>query len=585
MLGVFFVLALLTPQRIAYAQGPQTLNGSFVLRQSDIAGECNFSDAPETTGSFTLTLDAGAGTASGSLQGGGSGTRGLACSNASPATTAQMDWQQNFSATFTGSFNSANGEISMSGTLDGTNNVDFRNCTSGFQEVDCQADLGVNDYAVPYQFPIALNGTYVAGKNSASGTWTVSPIVRPTSGEWTVQGAAPSPQPTSVPPTNIPPTANVPAQPTPTIPAATLAPGAPLVSDNFDRPDAPACGIGPAQNGYGGNRSLYFLPIFPTGGTDATNPIGVKLANGALENNGLDYGGFQFALSDACAVARGVVRGADMGQALNIRADLLVPTNAAGHVTQAGPYVRSRAAALGDGIIGGESAGYWAQLESTGEIKIKRLNPNAVIAFTARPASFDARAIHIIEIAAGGNQLQVALDGRLQTFNQDNQFVTAVNIPPTAGSNQGAAGIAFGAEANRGQIGGQRADNIVVTAYRPLDGLPVQNNFANANTATPIPTTPLITATAAATAAANASPTATATVMATTIANLTPTLIASNALAGDCDNDARLSELDALCALEMSVSLRASMAQMDLDGDGIVTSRDAVLLLQRALNR
>jgi hypothetical protein len=44
----------------AYAQS-QALTGTFVLRQSDIQGECNanrFSDAPETGGAFTLTLDA-----------------------------------------------------------------------------------------------------------------------------------------------------------------------------------------------------------------------------------------------------------------------------------------------------------------------------------------------------------------------------------------------------------------------------------------------------------------------------------------------------------------------------------------------
>lgn len=581
LLIVCFILALHFSPGIARAQGPQTLNGSFVLRQSDIAGECNFSDAPETTGSFTLALDANAGTASGSLQGGGSGTRSLACSNASPAVTAQMNWQQNYSATFNGSFNSSTGEISMRGTLDGTNNVDFHNCTSGFQVVDCQANLGVNDYAGPYSFPVTFSGTYDAAKNSASGTWTVSPIVRPTNGEWNAQGAAPPLQPTAIPPTQIPPTANVPPPPTPTIPIATLAPGAPLVSDNFDRPDTLPCGIGAVRNNYGGNRQLFFMPIFPTGGTDATNPIGAKLVNGALENNGLDFGGFQFATSDACAAARGTVRGADMGQDLNLRVDLVAPTNAAGLLTQAGPYIRSRAAAIGDGIIGGESAGYWVQLQSSGEIKIKQLNPFAEIASTCQPASFDASAIHILEIAAGGNQLQVALDGRLQTFQQNNALITAVPIPPTSGSNDGAAGIAFGAEQNRGQIGGQRADNLIVTSYRALDALPAQNNCVVAPTATPIPPTPSVTTAAVATVAANASPGAAA----TTSANVTPTLIASNALAGDCDNDGKLTELDALCALEMSVSLRASMAQMDLDGDGIVTSRDAVLLLQRVLNR
>jgi hypothetical protein len=44
---------------------------------------------------------------------------------------------------------------------------------------------------------------------------------------------------------------------------------------------------------------------------------------------------------------------------------------------QAGPYFRSRAAAPGDGIVGGASRGYWVQLHSNGMVRIKRLNPHA----------------------------------------------------------------------------------------------------------------------------------------------------------------------------------------------------------------
>lgn len=566
-----------------YAQSPQTLNGTFVLRQADIESDCNYADAPVTNGSFTLTLDAAAGTASGSLQGGGSGNRSLTCNNQSPAVTAQMDWQQNYSATFSGSYNLSNGQISMTGTLDGSNNVHWHDCTSGFQVVDCQS-VGVSDYAGSYQFPVTLNGSYNAANNSASGAWAVPAIKRPTNGDWNAQGAAPTLPPTAIPPTAKPATAIPPTRaPTPNLPppltavptTSVVEPGTPLVSDNLNRPDAPPCGIGPARNSYGGSRQLFFMPIFPSGGTDASNPIGAKLLNGALENNGLDFGGFQFASSDACAVARGLVRGADMGQDLNLRTDLIVPTNAAGLMTQAGPYIRSRAAAIGDGIIGGDSAGYWVQLQSSGEIKLKRLNPFSEIASTCKPASFDASATHILEIAAGGNQLQVALDGRLQTFQQNNQFRTAVPIPATSGSNDGTAGIAFGAEQNRGLIGGQRADNIVVTSYRALDALPAQNNCVVA----PTPTT--TTNTGSPTGSATTSP-------------LTPTLIAAVATQtaasaastrGDCDNDGKLTELDALCALEISVGLRASLPQMDLDGDGVVTSRDVVLVLQRVVGQ
>jgi len=361
-------------------------------------------------------------------------------------------------------------------------------------------------------------------------------------------------------------------------PAATvisppLASSPPRVSDDFNRPDAGPCQLGSPSNALGGDGRLFYLPIFPSGGTDPSNPIGANLVSGALQNNGLDFGGFQFALSDACAQPLGAVRGADMGQDLNLRADLLAPTNAAGLITQAGPYVRSRAAAMGDGIIGGDSAGYWVQLESSGEVKLKRLNPGGVIATSCKPASFDAHVFHALEIAASGDNLQVALDGKLLTFMQDNALVTTLRIPPTTGSNDGTAGIAFGAEANRGQLGGQRADNIVVAAFRSLDGLPVQNNCVSAmpTTISPPPATD------------SAAPTTTR--PATQIATVPTQVAPAPTGTGDCNNDGKLSEVDALCALQMSVQLVTVNLIMDVDGNGIVDSRDAVIILQRAVGR
>lgn len=128
-----------------------------------------------------------------------------------------------------------------------------------------------------------------------------------------------------------------------------------------------------------------------------------------------------------------MIRGENIGQDLNIRVDLLVPPDATGNITQAGPYIRSRAAASGDGIIGGTSAGYWVQLHSSGEVKVRGLNPNAIIAFSGIPALFDNAIFHKLEIAAQGDQLQAALDGHLLTFNQNDALVTAVALPPSAG--------------------------------------------------------------------------------------------------------------------------------------------------------
>lgn len=56
-------------------------------------------------------------------------------------------------------------------------------------------------------------------------------------------------------------------------------------------------------------------------------------------------------------------------------------------------------------------------------------------------------------------------------------------------------------------------------------------------------------------------------------------------LNGDCDGSGVVNELDALCALEMSVGLRPPRLFVDSDKSGDVTSRDAVLILQRAVGK
>lgn len=56
-------------------------------------------------------------------------------------------------------------------------------------------------------------------------------------------------------------------------------------------------------------------------------------------------------------------------------------------------------------------------------------------------------------------------------------------------------------------------------------------------------------------------------------------------LSGDCDGDGALTEVDALCSMEMSVQLRPVKLIMDMDNSKDVTSRDAVIILQRAINK
>ena len=247
-----------------------------------------------------------------------------------------------------------------------------------------------------------------------------------------------------------------------------------LFSDSFRRADAGPLALGTTDLAFGGSARLLYLPL--CGGP---NIVGAIIRGNSLQNRSLDYGGVQFARSLN-------ERGVDIGQDMNIRADIFVPTDAERHITQAGPYFRSRAAAAGDGIIGGTSAGYWVVLCSSGEVIIKLLNGNAPSPFVAssgRVPVFDWRVYHTLEVAVQGESLEAALNGRLLMFRQAGRYVTRVRIPPfwqgppATGFNNGTAGIFFGCEDNRGKIGGQSAANLVVMRYTPLSNLPVCNPY------------------------------------------------------------------------------------------------------------
>jgi len=205
----------------------------------------------------------------------------------------------------------------------------------------------------------------------------------------------------------------------------------------------------------------YLLPVFP--GNIRIEPSSL------IRNAGTGYAGVQLARSDGrCAVT--TLRGENVGQNLNMQMDLLVPTDSAGDVSEAGPYFRSRAAAPGDGIIGGTSAGYWVQLHSNGMVRIKRLNPHAVVAFSSARPGFDPAVFHHLEISVRGRGLSVWLDSDRLSFDQAGETVTTIELPPlwdrppAVGHNDGAAGIAFGSELLSSRIGGQQVKNLTITA-------------------------------------------------------------------------------------------------------------------------
>ena len=212
--------------------------------------------------------------------------------------------------------------------------------------------------------------------------------------------------------------------------------------------------------------SYYYFSIFHPGMvTEDRSPEDISTP---FRQAGAGYGGIQLAVKRrGCSI--GSQHGADVGQDLRIAADILVPIDKEGRTTEAGPYFRARSAAPGDGLIGGTAAGYWLQLESAGRVRVQRLNPRAIVAFSDPISGFDSTIFHHLEMEGRGETLTAWLDGKPIEFLQGDKRATAVPIPPLwngpprIGTNRGAAGFAFSSEQSRNQAGGQRVRNLRVT--------------------------------------------------------------------------------------------------------------------------
>ncbi|MDX1982802.1 MAG: choice-of-anchor D domain-containing protein [Bryobacteraceae bacterium] len=232
--------------------------------------------------------------------------------------------------------------------------------------------------------------------------------------------------------------------------AGTAVPALTSFTDAFERAGSAPCVLGRADLAMGGSGSHYYLPLFP-------GPAGAAIVDGSLQNRGEDFGGVQFASSSTPCSGRSAE---NLGQNLYLSADVMLNSNDPARITQAGPFFRARSAAPGDGIIGGQNTGYWVQLWSNGEVRVKNLATGTYLATSMARAGFDGTKVHRLEVSLQGLSLEVQLDGTPVMFPAASGVAAAVTL--ASGTNDGAAGIAFSAETNRGRAGGQRVDDLVV---------------------------------------------------------------------------------------------------------------------------
>ncbi len=143
-----------------------------------------------------------------------------------------------------------------------------------------------------------------------------------------------------------------------------------------------------------GEAGYYYLPI--AGAVP-------RFTGGEIANSGNDIGGVQLARRDGtCSAAS--LDGAGLPQDVYLAADLKTPLGPKGQRTEAGLYFRSRKAHVGDGIMGGTSAGYWVRMAAGGQVSVVCLNPGRVVAFTNVP-DLAPDAFHRLEVTATGEVL------------------------------------------------------------------------------------------------------------------------------------------------------------------------------------
>ncbi|GEM_PF-4365932 len=247
-------------------------------------------------------------------------------------------------------------------------------------------------------------------------------------------------------------------------------------SDTFTRSSSSKCSLGRADNGKGGSTNpaeqVYYIPV----------SSGATISGGVLKNIGKDFGGVQFTgySGNSCAIKDFV--NVPTGLDLMITMNVTVPKDDLGNITAAGPYFRGATYVNAGESVGGPTRnGYWVLLDSRGIVRIDELRTGKYFPTSIPIDGFDPNSAHRLTTTIRGDWLSVMVDYVPVIFQSGTSYTLQVPLPlGYIGTTRLPAGIVFGAPDNRGKIGGQTVDDLIVSAVAPSFCNPVMGFFCGA---------------------------------------------------------------------------------------------------------
>ncbi len=227
-----------------------------------------------------------------------------------------------------------------------------------------------------------------------------------------------------------------------------------LFSDTFRaRIAGDSCALGATDLAAGGVAAYRYIPL-------AVRASAARVDEGALINLTSGFGGVAFTTrADVC---NGGVTASNIGQALIVRADVLLPAG-----TQGGPMFHTSPLQTGDGLFGTTHGGFWVQVHSDGSVKLRRLDTAETLAATPAIGGFDPARYHNVEAVIENGGLIVRLDGAIAPLAAGG---AAFALPSPGAAANGGAGFAFGSEP--AVLTGQRVRDLSVSTPTATAGVP-----------------------------------------------------------------------------------------------------------------